>query len=119
MNHFVQTVVNLLQSRFELFEAECKQERSRLAALFTLLGISCVAILIGGGALLTAVVIAVPESYRVLTLSIAGILALIAAALCARSAAQLLKQSKTPFAATREELRKDVECISSVITNKK
>lgn len=119
MNQFVQTALNILQSRFELFEAECRLERSRLALLFTLLGASCAATLIAGGALLTATVLAIPEDYRALTLAIAGMLALLAAVLCARSASKLLNQSKTPFAATREELRKDVECINSVITNKK
>ncbi|CAA6678420.1 MULTISPECIES: phage holin family protein [unclassified Lentimonas] len=119
MSQLLQSIQQLLKSRFELFLAECRLERSRLSLLFTLLGLACGALFLAGASALTAIVIAIPAEHRVLVLTIAAILALLATVICAVMASNILRSKQSPFEATRAELRKDVECLTSAIKNKR
>ncbi len=119
MNQLFSTILRLLQSRFELFEAEYRLERSRLALLFTLLGLACGSALLAGATGISAIVIAIPAEHRVLALTLSAITALMITLGCAFTASKILQSQSSPFSATRDELRKDAECLTSAIKNKR
>ncbi|WP_309396014.1 phage holin family protein [Cerasicoccus maritimus] len=114
-----QTLLQMLESRIELFGLEYRMEKARFTAL---VGVACLAaasLVLAGVAGIVGLAMATPERYQSLVMAAVCVFFLLLVALCAAAAYYLMDHKRTPFIETRRELRKDVECLSSVMKKQK
>ncbi|WP_269537435.1 phage holin family protein [Cerasicoccus fimbriatus] len=114
-----QTLLQMLESRIELFGVEYRMEKARLAAL---VGVACLAassLVLAGVAGIVALAMATPEKYQTFVMAAVCFFFLVILGACIGAAFYLMDQKRTPFSETRQELRKDVACLSSVLKKKK
>ncbi|WP_309381877.1 phage holin family protein [Cerasicoccus frondis] len=114
-----QTLLQMLESRIELFGVEYRLEKARLAAL---VGVACLAaasLVLAGVAGIVGLAMATPERYQTLVMLGVCLFFLLVLGLCIGAAFYLMDHKRTPFTETRRELRKDVQCLSSVMKKKK
>ncbi|MGE9296369.1 MAG: phage holin family protein [Puniceicoccales bacterium] len=114
-----QTVLQIVESRIELFGVEYRLEKARLAALMGFVCLAAASFVLAGVAAIVALALTVPEDYQALTMLGVSMLFLVMLAVSVFAAYVLMDQKKTPFTETRQELRKDAECLASALRKKK
>ena len=113
-----ETLLHMLESRFEMFALEFRLERSRLAAVLCLVVLGSGSLLLAGVAFTAGLIWAVPPGYRLLALGLCMLAYLIVAGTCAGLLAWMFQRSEFPFHETRNELKQDVQCLVSAAKNK-
>lgn len=112
------TLLNMAESRFELFALEFRLERARLAVVLMMVVLGSGSLLLSGVAFTAGLVWAVPPGYRLLALGICMGLYLLVALLCLLGIVRFFRCSELPFSETRRELKEDAQCLMSAIRNK-
>lgn len=113
------TLLQILETRIELFGVEYRMEKARFAAL---VGFSCLgaaSLVLAGVAAIVAIAFATPEEHQTLVMLVVSGVFLLVVVACVLIAIFLMDQKRTPFTETRRELRKDLECIYSLMRERK
>ncbi|UXY15149.1 phage holin family protein [Chitiniphilus purpureus] len=113
LRRLVGGILGLLHAHLGIFSIELEEARERLVRTLVLgvlgagLWVMCLI------AFAWALVLALPESWRVPVLTVGGIVLLLLGALLVRLAWNGMTRAPLPFAVTLEELRRDRERLSS------
>lgn len=118
-SHAVGTLLNILETRLELIGLEIRQERNRAAILVGLLLLGCNSFLLMWVSVFVLLAVALPEGHlRVIVLCVCvGSLALFTIG-CLIGAWFMMRSVKLPLHETREEIKKDLQCLTSVLKKK-
>ena len=104
------TLLEMLQVRLELFNAEAQEELQRVLGLLLFGAVALVLLSLGLGFLSMLITVALWDSHRLLALAIFATLFLSLGAVCAWLARQRARAGGTRFfAASADELRRDRE----------
>lgn len=114
-----QTLLQMLESRLELFGVEYRFEKARLAALVGFACLASASLVLAGVAAIVALALATPEQYQTLVLAGISVAFLAVLLVSIAMAVYLMDHKRTPFTETRLELRKDAECLASLLKKKK
>lgn len=114
-----QTLLQMLESRLELFGVEYRFEKARLAALVGFACLASASLVLAGVAAIVALALATPERYQTLVMAAVSGAFLLLLIFCIAAAFFLMDHKRTPFSETRRELRKDAECLSSMLRKRK
>lgn len=111
----VESIAIVATSRLELFAAEVSLEKSRLSLLACAVIVSSGSLLLALASFVACLILLTPPDYRPLT---AGLCTLLFLGLCIASAwiiFAMVRDRKLPFANTCSEIRKDIQCLASVV----
>lgn len=113
------TVLSIVETRFELFGLEIRQERNRATLLVALTLLGCNSFLLMWVSLFVLLAVALPAGVaRITVLSIClGSLALVTIG-CLVGVLLMVRSVKLPLHETREEIKKDLQCLTSALKNK-
>ncbi|GHC01213.1 phage holin family protein [Cerasicoccus arenae] len=114
-----QTLLQILEARIELFGVEYRFEKARLAALVGFACLAAASLVLAGVAGIVALAMATPEHYQTLVMAAVSGFFLLILVLSIAAAVYLMDHKRTPFTETRSELRKDAQCISSLLKKRK
>jgi len=114
-----QTLLQIIESRLELFGVEYRLEKTRLVALIGLACVAAASFILAAVAAIVALALYVPPQYQAATLLAVSGLFVILLAGCLIAVYKLLDQNRAPFQTTRDELKKDAECLASAMKNRK
>lgn len=115
---FADTLLKMAESRFELFSLEFRLERARIAFVLMLVVVGSGSLLLAGVAFTAGLVWAVPPGSRLLALGICMGVYVLVSVLCLLGIIRFFRRSELPFNETRQELKRDVECLISAVRNK-
>ncbi len=118
LGSLAETLLNMLESRLELFTLEFRLERARFTLLLTLVVVGSGSLLLAGVAFTAGLIWAVPADYRLIALGSCMLVYLIVAGACALWLSRIFQRIELPFHETRDELKKDVQCLVSAAKNK-
>ncbi|MBC2595128.1 phage holin family protein [Ruficoccus amylovorans] len=113
-----ETLLHMLETRFELFALEFRLERARFATVLMLVVIGSGSLLLAGVAFTAGLIWAVPPDYRLLALGLCMLAYLAAAGACAFFLTRIFQKTELPFHETRQELKQDVQCLVSAARSK-
>lgn len=109
------SLLRAVEMRMELFGLEMRQEQGRAALIIGLVVLACGSFLLLWVGLFALLAVVLPPGTRWIALvSCLGLLILV----CAGSvlvAVRMIRSTKLPFHETRDELRKDVQCLSTAL----
>lgn len=112
-------LLRMVESRLELFGLELRQERARVIWVLGLVFLACGSFLLTGVGVFVLLAIALPPHDRVAVLALCvcalGLVCVVSTVFILR----ILLEAEMPFQDTREELRKDAQCLVSVLKKDK
>ncbi len=112
LRNLIDTGLEIIQNRIELFGVELQEERCRLAALIVITAVGLILGTVGALVLTAAVVLAAPQEWRVSVALVVGAAYLAGAALAFHRLHRRLKHSPPPFRETLGQIRKDREWLN-------
>jgi len=113
------TLLQILETRMELFGVEYRFEKARLAALVGFACLAAASFVLAGVAGIVALALATPERYQTLVMAAVSGAFVLLLIICIAAAVYLMDHKRTPFTETRRELRKDAQCLSSLLKERK
>jgi uncharacterized membrane protein YqjE len=114
LRNLLETGLEIVHTRIELFTVEAQQEWQRLVSLAVMAVVGLILGIAGTVVLTATIVFALPASWRVYVTAALGLAYLGGAAIVFLRLNRRLKQAPPPFAESRGQIKKDCEWLGTL-----